>query len=180
MKKIKRLIMLILIASIVSASLIGVSAQENAAVLNSVGTNHSGKLVDSVSYIVDDEGNCEEIGEATPLEVWGDDVLVQFDFYDMGTKEGSHHYEVQMEAKCLEADNYFTKSILYAKPKNNKSWFKSPLVHAAYLKKTTIDDSIYYSYPGDGPSNPTVKVKASISINSYSFSVPETTLSSPQ
>lgn len=138
-------------------------------------------LVDQSFYMIDQEGNCEEVSEAQTVATIPDDaVLVMFSFYDMGISGGKQSYEVEMTAQCVDTDIYFTYSTLYVKPENNSDWFESPIKHEAYLKKRTVGDSIYYTYPNSGPSTPTVQVKATLTFNKGTYSIPAHTLSNPK
>lgn len=62
----------------------------------------------------------------------------------------------------------------------HSDWFESPIKHEAYLKKRTVGDSIYYTYPNSGPSTPTVQVKATLTFNKGTYSIPAHTLSNPK
>lgn len=184
MKKVRSLFAVLSLLLIMVSSSMVVFAAENEVVVDYANTEDISKreVIDQSFFIIDKEGNCEEVSEAQTAAIIPDDAVgVMFTFYDMGVNsEGKQSYEVEMTAKCLDTDIYFTYTTLYVKPENNTDWFKSPLKHEAYLKKKTVGDSIYYTYPGAGPSTPTVEVKATLTFNQGSYSIPQHTLSNPK
>ncbi len=184
MKKVRSLFAVLSLLLIMVSSSMVVFATGNEAVADYANTEDVSKreVIDQSFFIIDQEGNCKEVSEAqTAAYIPDDAVEVAFTFYDMGVdSEGKQSYEVEMTAKCLDTDIYFTHTTLYAKPENNTDWFKSPIKHEAYLKKKTVGDSIYYTYPGAGPSTPTVEVKATLTFNQGSYSIPKHTLSNPK
>lgn len=167
-------------AEITEASTAG-SVQEIKAI--SYNNDNSGKLLDSVILYMDTNGNFRNANEITTNSWFTDNVIVMYNFYDMGLNwSGGQRYEVQMSAAAIDlnGDIYFTKHILQVKPKNNTNWLKSEIKHSLIDYKTSIGDAIQYAYPGEGPSNPTVQVKGSYTLSGYgTFSTPTVTLSKP-
>lgn len=184
MKKVRSLIAVLSLLLIMVSSPMAVFAAGNEAAADHANIEDVSKreVIDQSFFIIDKEGNCEEVSEAQTVAIIPDDAIeVMFTFYDMGVNsEGKQSYEVEMTAKCLDTDIYFTYTTLYVKPENNTDWFKSPIKHETYLKKKTVRDSIYYTYPGAGPSTPTVEVKATLTFNQGSYSIPQHTLSNPK
>lgn len=150
-------------------------------ITNTDNNDNGGKLLDTVVLSMDSNGNFRNAKEITLNGWFTDNVLVVYNFYDMGTNSsGGHKYEVQMTATALDTDIYFTRHILQAQPKNNTDWFKSDIKHSIIDYKSVIGDAISYSYPDAGPSKPTVKVKGSYTLSGFgTFSTPTVTLSKP-
>lgn len=124
-----------------------------------------GKMLAKEQFYVDLDGN--EVNPFNRIEINGL-VLVTYAFYDMGFHNDTEPaYEVQMIAKVMSSkypDATLNYSKFSIKPKNNKKWLNSELFHSD-LK--TVSDSIYYSYPGKGPKNPTVSAKSEFASNKY-------------
>ena len=124
-----------------------------------------GKFLAKEEFYVDLDGN--EVNPYNRININGL-VLVTYAFYDMGYhNDNEPAYEVQMTAKVVSSkypDATLNYSKFSIKPKNNKKWLDSELFHSN-LK--TVSDSIYYSYPGGGPKNPTVSAKSEFASNKY-------------
>lgn len=128
-------------------------------------------LIKTSHFALDEDGNMREISNSRAYSM-GDYAVVTHKFYDMGydSSADSHFYEVQMTASLIVSDATFSKSIFSIKPKNNTKYMDSTLYHSM---KTSISDSIYYGYPGQGPDSPYVYAKEKLYL--YGDSTPLTT-----
>lgn len=168
--------------AIVPAPSVLAAENDPAVVYDNIEIPSQRELVDQSFFVIDRDGNCEEVSEAQAAAITAyDPIAVAFNYYDMGVgSDGKQRYEVEIIALCLDDDTYFTYSTLYAKPAGNTAWIKSSIKHEAYLKKTKVADSIYYRYSGTAPSIPSVDVKATLTYNQGSYSIPEHTLYNPK
>lgn len=98
-----------------------------------------------------------------------------FNFYDLGMINGKHTYEVQMKAVGLDGV-LFTRAKLAVKPKNNRKYLESE-IHPP--RTNFANNAIQYQYDGDGPSKPTVRVKANFDTTKGGYSIPSHVLSKP-
>lgn len=144
-----------------------------------ISSDHQGTLLDTVTYVFDANGNCRiiESNDIIPYSI-DDLAAVSFTFYDIGTKDGYHNYEVEMTAKTIEPGDYFTYSSVQVKPQNNSSYLNpSTASYPSYQKKTLIENVASFRYKGEGPDNPYVKVKGKVTLNGETdYNIPEHTL----
>lgn len=143
-----------------------------------ISSEHQGTLLDTVTYVFDANGNCRIIENNNTILDVDDLAAVSFAFYDIGTKDGYHNYEVEMTAKTIEPGDYFTYSSIQVKPQNNSSYLKpSTASYPSYQKKTLIENVASFRYKGEGPDNPYVKVKGKVTLNGETdYPIPEHTL----
>jgi len=133
-------------------------------------------LVDVVYFTVDADGELKTSDTPVSTRAWLDDRITgSFSFYDQGSKNGRHYYEVQMKAVAI--DNVtFSYAKLSVKPKNNTKFIDSE----THPKNTAFaNDAIQYYYEGDGPSSPTVSVKASFTTSGGNYNIKAHTLKNP-
>jgi hypothetical protein len=179
MKKIRRICVLmisfILLMSMSITAFAGQDSQEAFLVSKEDISSDAQRVLIKTSYFaLDKEGDLREIPDISSYSLdLGDYAVVTHTFYDMGydASKDSHFYEVQMKATLIVADKTISKSVFSIKPKNNKKYMDSTLYHSM---KTSIGDTIYYGYAGQGPDSPYVYAKENIYL--YGDSEPLTTL----
>lgn len=176
MKKLRRVCLLmlsfILLMSMCITAFAGQDSQEAFFVSKEdIPSDSQRVLIKTSHFALDKEGNMREIPDSRAYSM-GDYAVVTHAFYDMGydSSADSHFYEVVMTAKLIVPDETFSKSVFSIKPKNNKKYIDSTLHHSM---KTSISDSIYYGYPGEGPDSPYVYAKEELYL--YGDSIPLTT-----
>lgn len=190
MKDFKKLMFILLLVLSLSMSNVFVyasssneiSSQEAFMPTNPDQTNEEREPDYIVTFIADKSGNVqyyEEGSESVRSLRATDTVIGAFNFYNMGydSSKNSQFYEVQFVATCASTTNFLYHTF-QAKPTNNSSWFSQTVKHTPSIKRQ-ISDTIYYGYPGTGPSDPKCEVKLSVTIKDgtvYNFS---TTLSKP-
>lgn len=137
-------------------------------------------LLDEVAYATDSQGNSTEIN---PKEKsWlADHTVTIIQFYDAGIRSGKHYYEVHMSSTVDDSYYYYTYHQFKIMPTTDTTWKTSTVTHNTVDHKTSVGDSISYSYPvGSEPASPKVKVSAKFTIQNYgSFTLPTKTLSNP-
>ena len=131
----------------------------------SINNDSDGTLIDSVTVHIDTEGNQWVEGQVKPMSWFTDNVLVVYNFYDMGTDGTAHNYEVGMTATALDDGIYFTYHELSIKPKNNTEYWTNKISHSLIDYKTVIGDAMSYYYADGGPSLPTVSVKGKFTLS---------------
>ncbi len=165
------------ITLLLSSSMVALAAETESAVIpQTKETSNQGTLVDIVYFSID--GNGEVKTSEVPISTYGwldDRITGSFSFYDLGMKNGNHYYETHMNAVAID-DVTFSYAKFSAKPKSNTEYIDSETLPK---HKTFANDVIQYYYTGDGPSSPTVSVKASFTTNAGTYKIPVHTLKNP-
>lgn len=175
MKKAKKLLLLVLALTFVMSitAFAGQDSQEAKAFVVSeedINPNSIRSPIAVTHYAIDKDGNTREI--ANPLtRAFGDWAVVTHVFYDRGydASADSHFYEVMMNAELIVSDEVFSKCVFSVKPKGNDKYIDS-ITHPQNVRFAA--DSIYYGYPGQGPSSPSVYAKEALYL--YGDSIPLT------
>lgn len=173
----KVLSVLCAITLLLSSSMVALAAEtEPATIPQTKEASAQGTLVDVVYFSID--GNGEVKTSETPISTyaWLDDRITgSFSFYDLGMKNGNHYYETHMSAVAID-DVTFSYAKFSAKPKNNTKYIDSEThpKHTAFA-----NDVIQYYYTGDGPTSPTVSVKASFTTSAGTYKIAAHTLKNP-
>ena len=149
---------------------------------NTAPLDNSRTPLDTIYFSISEDGEFHpQTGDSSTYAAVEDVIIGSYTFYDDGSKNGKHYYEVQMRASTIDKRDYFTFSSLSCKPENNSKYLSaSKATYPSYLKKTSISDAKQYYYDGSGPSSPYVWVKSSYTINGTTdYSIPAKKLTKP-
>lgn len=123
-------------------------------------------LLDSESFlfVYDDNGKVTCYDSSSPMfydssTIWdGDNYEATISFYQSGST-----YYVKLSGSITDTRFWFTHHTLDIRPKNNSGWFSHDYSHET--KPTSITDVISFNYPNGAPTDVSVEVKGSITVD---------------